>query len=124
MIIERNNLKSTEYTKFISNGYLIEIIPEFTEDSKHPNMVVSIVNSSKLAYCHSTPGERCEMNIFKLPTANLSSKDPVVVSKQLHNYIDKKDIVASFTGKVWMHHMCASGKLEITITDREDDDAS
>lgn len=120
MVIRRNNLKPNEYTKFMSNGYLIEVIPDFTKGDKHPDITISMVEAIRLANCYSTPGAFCERHFFKIPTADLSSGKPIT-SNVVHEYTSNRDLTVSFTGKVWAHRKCTSGNLEITIIEKEDE---
>lgn len=119
MVIKRNNLKPSEYMKFVEGEYLVEIIPDFMPNDKHPDMIVVVTNVNRLSGCYSTPGAHCARHIFKIPTAGLTSKEPIT-SNQHYDYDDNKTIVISFVGRMWIRHVCTSGTLKITIIDGEE----
>lgn len=114
MKFTHRGLKINEYTKFISNGYLIEVIPDFTADDKHPDAVITVSSIQDMLAVFSAQFGQFEMHNIKIPVADLTSRQPTIVAEH-DSEKSGSHIKFSFTGNVWTHRRCTIGTLEFEI---------
>ncbi|MCM1218514.1 MAG: hypothetical protein NC548_28840 [Lachnospiraceae bacterium] len=120
MKITRHGLRIDEYSKFISNGYQFEVIPDYSSDDRHPDSVLIAMCNIQRIYATRMYKDIIEKHNFVVPITELNSGNHTYAHEH-EAYITREHIKFSFTGKAWISHRCSTGILEVEITERGED---
>lgn len=120
MKFTHKGLKINEYTKFISNGCMVEVIPDFTSDDKHPDVVIAVKDIQKMVSSYLRTTQNFEIHHIKIPVADITSRCPTITAEH-DSGVSGTHIKYTFTGNVWTRHRCTIGTLEVEITDNAEE---
>ncbi|MCM1218515.1 MAG: hypothetical protein NC548_28845 [Lachnospiraceae bacterium] len=110
----KKKIKVTEYTKFICDGYLYEVIPDVDEHDKI-QFWIHVKSLYRTASDVSNAIDFIESDYMKIDITNvvIDDDDPIMVDYK--NIAFNVIFRAEFRGSDWKNGSCTKGTLDVTV---------